>query len=339
MSPCIPVVGKILLKWMNRKAPPVPSKSDDAVARPINGSTSTSDRPDLEWWRKCGLPEPIQNAQFIAYRRSTHPLPKIMEYFLNNAEHDIWFVGANFPNTLTVRKQQIIKKLNDGIEMRFLIYNCCSSTTEDTAKRLGQEHNSFLQDCKTTVVNLWSVADQIKKIEQASRLKVKVSSIPTWRFYIFDKQHGSGMTFFVPYVFGENSPNLPGYLAPNTERGVLQAYFYGLERLWNAPGSEDFESWYFREYKPTYPDDNLKQDLPHVEDSTEIRFINGMQESVIVSWINREGNEESYKVLLPGENYVQQTYVSHRWVVRTASDKRQVYEASGTTTPQTIEIN
>ena len=356
----IPVVGQ-LLNWLSQGRRRAISSQDveavakpvaeavagavaGVVARPVNedklvGELDASSQHDIAWWQERGLPDPVGNAQIISYRRSTQPLPQIMECFFNSVRHDIWFVGANFPNTLTVRKNYIIDKLTDGIEFRFLIHNCLSQTSEELASRLGQGHASFLEDCRTTVVNLRSIVDHPKMSGISSRFQVKVSSTPTWRFYIFDRQHQEGMTFFVPFVFGENSPNLPGFLAPNTERGVLREYFDCLERLWHAPDTKDFESWYEREYKPKYPTDTLEQELSHAEKPTEIRFSNKMRKSVIVYWINQDDQEQYYKSLAPDENYIQQTYVNHRWVVRIASDKRQVRTATGTLEFQTIEIN
>lgn len=45
-----------------------------------------------------------------------------------------------------------------------------------------------------------------------------------------------------------------------------------------------------------------------------IRFINVRPEPVRVHWIDLSGSPRPYRVLGPGEEYVQPTYVTHRWM-------------------------
>jgi hypothetical protein len=48
---------------------------------------------------------------------------------------------------------------------------------------------------------------------------------------------------------------------------------------------------------------------------TQIAFVNKRSVPVTVSWLNGEGKLVEYRTLGGGEQYVQQTYVGHLWVV------------------------
>ena len=57
---------------------------------------------------------------------------------------------------------------------------------------------------------------------------------------------------------------------------------------------------------------------PYRGDDTpsRIHFINVRTEPVQVVWIAFDGSERPYTTLNPGQEYVQPTYVGHRWLVK-----------------------
>jgi hypothetical protein len=60
--------------------------------------------------------------------------------------------------------------------------------------------------------------------------------------------------------------------------------------------------------------------------STEIRFVNRTAHAVLVYWLNYQGKRVLYQTLSPGQSYVQQTYLTHPWVVTTVNGKcRAIY--------------
>lgn len=61
----------------------------------------------------------------------------------------------------------------------------------------------------------------------------------------------------------------------------------------------------------------------------EIEFVNDMNETVIVYWIDYEGNSIEYFRLRPGEKRKQVTYATHPWVVKTESEGRVVKSIIG----------
>ena len=74
------------------------------------------------------------------------------------------------------------------------------------------------------------------------------------------------------------------------------------------------------------------------EIKTSIKFTNHLQENVKVLWVDYEGNEVLYKTLEPDKSYIQQTFVTHPWIVRAESDNRQVEFIVGVEQSRTLNI-
>lgn len=50
--------------------------------------------------------------------------------------------------------------------------------------------------------------------------------------------------------------------------------------------------------------------------ATSLTFINELNISVTINWLDYQGKEVNYATLQPGQAYTQQTYDTHPWVVR-----------------------
>lgn len=60
------------------------------------------------------------------------------------------------------------------------------------------------------------------------------------------------------------------------------------------------------------------------ETNVHLELVNGLDEEVVIEWIDFAGARVLYRRLSPGGSYVQQTYVTHPWVVTTARSGRCV---------------
>lgn len=69
---------------------------------------------------------------------------------------------------------------------------------------------------------------------------------------------------------------------------------------------------------------------------TTIEFHNGTEEPVGVYWVDYAGQERFYKRLEPNEDYIQDTFATHPWVVRTVSDHKRVAVVIGELEHQSI---
>ncbi|BAZ36602.1 hypothetical protein NIES4101_25210 (plasmid) [Calothrix sp. NIES-4101] len=71
--------------------------------------------------------------------------------------------------------------------------------------------------------------------------------------------------------------------------------------------------------------------------STEITFINQRRQSVKTYWLDYSGKRKFYATIAPGDRVVQQTYVTHPWVVTdTSNNCLGVYYPDGQ--PRIVEI-
>ncbi len=74
------------------------------------------------------------------------------------------------------------------------------------------------------------------------------------------------------------------------------------------------------------------------KNETSIEFVNSLQESVNVFWVDYNGKEIKYATLDPGKRFLQPTYITHPWIVRRTSDKRKVGFIVGKKEKQTLNI-
>ncbi|MBK3639442.1 protein kinase [Streptomyces sp. MBT33] len=54
--------------------------------------------------------------------------------------------------------------------------------------------------------------------------------------------------------------------------------------------------------------------------STEIEFVNQRSEAVRICWLDYQGSRTFYMQLAPGMSYIQQTYVSHPWIITNTAE-------------------
>jgi hypothetical protein len=64
-----------------------------------------------------------------------------------------------------------------------------------------------------------------------------------------------------------------------------------------------------------------ESDLRSIEDATltEVIFFNQSPETIRTYWIDHEGHRQFKSEIRPGDSFVQQTYVTHPWVVTTTA--------------------
>ena len=173
--------------------------------------------------------------------RANDFLPRL-GYYMSNSHEEIWLTGMSFYITLPQHKDLILKKLHEGVDVRFLVYNPLSPNLEEVANGYSQTKEELFSECEVTIQNLRSILNEWKQPKSSAKFEVRLfSSIPQTRIYVFDRRRETGFTYFIPHVDRQNSPNLPGFLVKNVKTGIAQPYFEGIERLWN--NSTQFEDW------------------------------------------------------------------------------------------------
>jgi hypothetical protein len=138
----------------------------------------------------------------------------------------------------------LLKKLESGVKIRFLIFNPRSSHLDDLASDFAQSPAELRSECDKGVQSilelgkLWN--QKTRAASSPGELEIRVFDLhPHARFYVFDPDSKSGRTFFVPYINELNSPEIPGFLLENVDTGVFGPYIGGIRKLW--ADSQSFE--------------------------------------------------------------------------------------------------
>ncbi len=159
--------------------------------------------------------------------------------FLSSAKKEIWFVGVDFHITASDRQQLILKKLSEGVKVRFLVFDPDSPFLGNMAQDYDQTPQVLTSECLDGIQSIIALRDIWLK-EQSSQaypdgLQIRLfEDVPHARFYLVDPDDTKAKSFYIPYMNHENSPVLPGYLLSNISGGVIHEYLPGVRKLWNS---------------------------------------------------------------------------------------------------------
>jgi hypothetical protein len=177
-------------------------------------------------WRTTGIIEYAPNANDF--------LPRFRD-LIDDAQEDVWFAGVSFYISLPANQAYFLNALERGINVRFLIYNPLSPNVADVAAGFSQSVDELKSESEMTIRSLMALGQQAKQRRASGNLDIRLFTIvPKMRLYVIDKHSERGVTFFIPHVDHQNTPNTPGFLARNLKTGVAPAFIEGLDRVWNA---------------------------------------------------------------------------------------------------------
>jgi hypothetical protein len=77
-------------------------------------------------------------------------MPK-MSKFIGGAKEEIWFTGISFYWTLPQNKEEILRKLDQEIPVKFIIYNHLSDNVNEVASGFEQKKEDIIQECAMTI--------------------------------------------------------------------------------------------------------------------------------------------------------------------------------------------
>lgn len=167
---------------------------------------------------------------------------------ISQAREDLWFVGVHFSVTLAdgdIRKL-LIRKLEEGVSVRFLIFDPTSHDAQLVAEQYGRENTTNLfRDCQTTIKYLIEIYDIAKAKGLTRNVEIKLyREVPQSRLYVFDSNNPNSYTYFVPHLGLHRASELPGYLFRNGS--VIREYRTAITRLWesgDASGISTLDVW------------------------------------------------------------------------------------------------
>jgi hypothetical protein len=180
----------------------------------------------------------FKDTGLIRYFHTSNDFLGLAGPFLDKAKKEIWFVGVDFHITAGDRKNLILHKLDQGVKVRFLVFDPSSKFMDAMAEDFDQDPKTIHSECLDSLQSIESLRDEWKRRDNYSRypdsLEVRVfEDIPHARFYLVDPDDPKAQSFYIPYMNHENSPSLPGYLMRNINQGVIQEHLPGVRKLWN----------------------------------------------------------------------------------------------------------
>lgn len=180
------------------------------------------------------------------YRKSADCHQEIGK-LIRESRRNIWFVGANFHIAAIDRREELLSKLDNGANLRFLIFNPDSTRTEQVAFDFGQSFSEFRTECVQGLNYLISLCRDWKARSHLSKkpgtIEIRLYDMsPLARFYFFDPDEPIGSSIFIPYMNRVNSPDLPAFLIQNVESGVVPAYYTAVLKLWEVSQRLDIDS-------------------------------------------------------------------------------------------------
>ena len=153
--------------------------------------------------------------------------------YIEGAERSIEFSGVNFYTSLPQHKHRLIQKLQDGVNIRFLILSPDAPCFAEVAEGFGQTVSQLRGEYDTTVANL----EEVKSAAKTARGKLEICGFlvpPRTRLYVFDRELSTGVTIFVPHVYGKDSAVSPAFFASHETGSVAKTYHQSFEKAWNS---------------------------------------------------------------------------------------------------------
>jgi hypothetical protein len=94
--------------------------------------------------------------------------------YMDGSKQEIWLTGMSFYVTLPQFKDRIIKKLGDGVDVRFLIYDPLSPSLPQVAQAFGQRPEELASESRVTIENLRSIEEAWKHPTSSAKFEVRL---------------------------------------------------------------------------------------------------------------------------------------------------------------------
>jgi hypothetical protein len=179
----------------------------------------------------------LKNTGLVRYYKKSSDLQADIGEEMENAKQEILMFGMDFRVSSVDRRTVLLKKLDQGLKIRYLIFDPYSSRIDDLARDFDQPKSELKDECVRALQSLVELRHRWSELAPHSshpgELDVRLFDItPHARLYIFDPGVSKGRTFYVPYINRVNSPEVPGFLLENIGTGVYGDYVGGVQRLW-----------------------------------------------------------------------------------------------------------
>jgi uncharacterized membrane protein YobD (UPF0266 family) len=188
----------------------------------------------------------IKKTGLVRYYKQSNDYLAEIDKQINRTQQEIWFVGLDFNISATQRRDLLLSKLENGVKIRYLVFNPRSNRVGDLAKDFDQSESALRTESEKGLQNLLDLRKHWLEKSSASahpgEIEIRMfEASPHFRLYVFDPGQSNGRTYLVPYANTVSSTILPGYLLENIDTGMYKPYFDSVRKLWtNSVTLDDF---------------------------------------------------------------------------------------------------
>ncbi len=155
------------------------------------------------------------------------------------AKNEIIFWGGNFYSSTEERSDDLLNRLAEGVNIKYLIFNPASSLKEEASRDFGENTNKFETQCKITITNLIDLQSRWdtkkKSVKNKGELEVKLyKNVPRLRAYFFDPENTNSHSFFVHFLYHTDSSQLPMFKIINSKESAFLNYLNSFRSHWQA---------------------------------------------------------------------------------------------------------
>lgn len=183
--------------------------------------------------------ESIKNVKGIKTYQQSSQFQNDFENFLKSTKNDVSILCTSTISHLPTKQIQIIEKLKNGVNIRYIVLDPLSPTMPWVAKDFGLPLERLEAENKTSLYALINLRNEWEKIKNGSpvpgHLEIRLldGQLHT-RMYVFDRTSSNGSTILVPYMNQHGSMTLPAFNFSNgTYSTLLSEYWASFEKIWN----------------------------------------------------------------------------------------------------------
>lgn len=172
--------------------------------------TMHSFRDDLSRMISDKLKYPSNGFDILGIYPQSADLQTIIGKMISSSKESIFFSGVHFGIHASDRRNELVKKLNEGVSITYHVLDPESDAVKITAKAFGMRDEELESECKNGITVLKGL--KCDAGEGASNLKIILSSEPPQaRYMLFDHQSDKGRVFITPFVDNLRSSHTPSY--------------------------------------------------------------------------------------------------------------------------------
>lgn len=179
----------------------------------------------------------LKNTGLISFSKKSNDYLGELSKLITESRDEMLFFGTNFRITVEDKREDLLKKLSEGVNIKYLVMNPYSNRLDILASDFDMDIEKLRSEGLDNLQGLVILDKRWSEIKNRSQnpgtLEVRFfDASPKMRAYFFDGSSGHGRAYLVPYMNKLNSSQSPGYLFTISKDGIAEIYLAGIRKLW-----------------------------------------------------------------------------------------------------------